>query len=73
MSQHNLKTFGRNIRMTRIMLGWNQTEFSRRAKVDRNTLGQIERGERKLIGVPYIIHIAKTLGVSPGELFKGCT
>jgi transcriptional regulator with XRE-family HTH domain len=72
MNHRYLIIFGRNIRYIRRQRGYNQRQFAILVKMDRNKLGKIERGERKLIAISTIILIAKSLGIEPGELFRGC-
>lgn len=65
----DLLTLGTRIRALRSERGWSQEGFADRCGLDRTYIGGIERGERNL-AVLNILRIARTLGVSVGDLFK---
>jgi transcriptional regulator with XRE-family HTH domain len=62
--------FGNRVRQLRKARNWSQEEFAQKAGIDRSYMGGVERGERN-VSLENICQIAKTLGVSPSELFIG--
>lgn len=65
-----LRRFGKTLRELRTERGLSQERLAELAAVDRNYIGQIERAERNP-AVVNVVKIAKALGVSPSDLFRG--
>lgn len=65
-----LKMIGQNIRKARKNRRLSQEALAFRADLDRTYIGSVERGERN-IAVLNLIKLARTLGISVGELFSG--
>ena len=61
------KIVGDNVRGFRETQGYTQAEFARCAKLHRDYIGGVERGERT-ISVESLFQIADTLGVAPHVL-----
>ena len=59
---------GSAVRDVRKRQGLSQTELARLAKLHKNYLGGVERGERNP-SLSNLLQIAKALGVKPSELF----
>lgn len=70
MSQTTRKKFGKIIRELRSQKGWSQEQFADEVGVHRTYIGAVERGEQN-IALDNIERIAKRLGISIEELFKG--
>ena len=62
--------FGKAVRNWRHKLGVSQEEFADICGLDRTYIGGIERGERN-VALVNIERIAKALGISLPELFRG--
>jgi len=58
---------GCRLRALREKKGWSQEQLAFRAKLHRNYVGGIERGERN-VGVENIAKLAAVLGVRPRDL-----
>ncbi len=65
-----LVRFGQRVRALRQEQGYSQEEFAAACGLDRTYMGGIERGERNL-ALRNIDVIARTLGISLGELMRG--
>ena len=65
-----LTRFGKTLRELRTERGLSQWALADAAGMDHNYVGMIERGERNP-AIVNVVKIAKALGVSPGELFRG--
>ena len=65
-----LKRFGQRVRELRTAKGWSQEGFAHEVGLDRTYVGGIERGERN-VALRNVEKLAKTLGVSLSELFRG--
>ena len=61
--------FGARVRELRQRRGFSQEELADRARLHRNYVGGVERGERN-ISLVNIIELAHALSVKPGELPK---
>jgi transcriptional regulator with XRE-family HTH domain len=59
--------FGRRVRELRIERGLSQERLAELAKLHRNYVGGVERGERNL-GLLNIVELAHALRVKPSEL-----
>ncbi len=64
------KSLGLRIRDLRKQRGFSQEAFAAACGLDRSYMGALERGERN-VTLNSLRIIAKTLGVSLSELFKG--
>lgn len=62
--------FGKAVRAGRKRLRVSQEEFADMCGLDRTYLGGIERGERN-VAIVNVEKIAKGLGISLSELFRG--
>ena len=58
---------GRRLRALREKKGWSQEELGFRARLHRNYIGGIERGERN-VGVENIAKLARALKIRPRDL-----
>jgi len=65
-----LERFGQRVRKLRKAQGYSQEGFAAECDLDRTYVGGIERGERNL-ALKNIDLLARTLGISLAELFKG--
>ena len=65
-----LKKFGEYVLKLRKARNLSQEQLAELAGLHRNYIGGIERGERN-VALINIVRLAKALGVSPSELFKG--
>jgi y4mF family transcriptional regulator len=70
MSKAIRNKFGKQIRNMRHSLGWSQEDLADKSGVHRTYIGAIERGEQN-VSIDNIIKLAKALGVSLEQLFKG--
>lgn len=70
MKYPELKKFGDQIRELRKVRGLSQEQLAELTQLHRTYIGGIERGERN-VALVNIVRIARALGVSPSELFKG--
>jgi len=68
--QKNLVKFGKNVQYLRLKRGWSQELLADKADCHRNYIGFIERAERAA-SIEKAIAIAKALGCSSNEIFKG--
>lgn len=62
--------FGKQVRNLRRERGWSQEDLADNSSVHRTYIGAIERGEQN-VSIDSIIKLAKALGVSLEQLFKG--
>lgn len=69
MRDEILRLFGERLRELRTERGLTQEQLAEAAGVDRNYIGQIERGERN-VALVNIVRIANALEVKPDELFR---
>ena len=65
-----LARFGRRLRDLRKARGFSQEDFAAECGLDRTYISGIERGRRN-VSLRNIELIAKTLGISLSELFRG--
>jgi len=70
MSKTVRNKFGKRVRELRRQRGWSQEEFADKAGLHRTYIGSVERGEQN-VSIDNIEKLAKTLGVSIDNLFKG--
>lgn len=70
MRDEILRLFGERLRELRNERGLTQEQLAELAGVDRNYIGQIERGERN-VALVNIVTIAQALKVQPADLFTG--
>jgi transcriptional regulator with XRE-family HTH domain len=68
MRDEILRLFGERLRELRTERGLTQEQLAEAAGVDRNYIGQIERGERN-VALVNIVTIAGALKVQPADLF----
>lgn len=64
-----LETWGKNVRLRRVALGWTQTAAAERAAVDQTTLSRIERGRYGSMTPDFCLAIAVALEADVAELF----
>ncbi|KAB2907061.1 MAG: helix-turn-helix transcriptional regulator [Dechloromonas sp.] len=69
-TNRDLQAAGREIRRHRLGLGLSQDQLAERSGLHRNYIGFLERGERNA-SLTTLIAIARSLGVSLGELLHG--
>lgn len=62
--------FGARVRFLRLKINLSQEDLAGSSGLDRTYIGGIERGERNP-SLKNIVRLAKSLGVSPRELFSG--
>lgn len=60
---------GKRVRELRLSVGISQEELAARAKLHRNYISSIERGERD-VGLSALQRLARTLGVSLAQFFE---
>ena len=65
-----LRAVGMRIRLARVACRESQETLAARADVSRVTLGSVERGDHSA-GVLIYVRLARTVGVSLGELLDG--
>ncbi len=70
MSQTMRKKFGKRIRELRLEKGWSQEGLADELGLHRTYVGAVERGEQN-ISLDNIEKVAKRLGISIEELFRG--
>ena len=70
MRDEILRLFGERLRELRTERGLTQEQLAELAGVDRNYIGQIERGERN-VALVNIVRIAQALKVQPADLLIG--
>ena len=70
MSKPIRNKFGKQVRNLRRERGWSQEDLADNSGVHRTYIGAIERGEQN-VSIDNIIKLAKALGVSLEQLFKG--
>lgn len=70
MSKAIRNKFGKQVRNLRRERGWSQEDLADNSGVHRTYIGAIERGEQN-VSIDNIIKLAKALGVSLEQLFKG--
>lgn len=70
MSKSLRNKFGKKIRELRRHKGWSQEDFADKAGLHRTYIGSVERGDQN-VSIDNIEKIAKTLGCSLEQLFKG--
>ena len=64
------KQLGMRIKYLRSLRKWSQEDLALEAEVNKNYLSDLERGERNPT-VKVLEKIAKALGISISDLFKG--
>lgn len=64
------KQLGMRIKYLRTLKKWSQEDLALEAEVNKNYLSDLERGERNPT-VKVLEKIAKALGISISDLFKG--
>jgi transcriptional regulator with XRE-family HTH domain len=67
MRDEILRLFGEHLRELRLARGLTQEGLAELAGVDRNYIGQIERGERN-VALVNIVRIAQALDAAPADL-----
>jgi len=67
--KEELKEFGKRLRELRLQRGYSQEKLAEIAKMHRNYVGMIERGERN-VTLLNIKKIARALDVEVGELLE---
>lgn len=70
MSKTIRNKFGKRVRELRKLKGWSQEELADKVGLHRTYVGTVERGEQN-VSIDNIEKLAKSLGVSVQELFKG--
>ncbi len=61
---------GERVRQLRLQRGFSQEDLGMKAKIHRTYIGSVERGEQN-VSIINIEKIARALGVSLAELFRG--
>lgn len=69
MQRHPLKVFGEHLRELREKRDLSQTRLSELAGLNRNYVGDVERGRRNPC-LDNILKLAEALDVAPSELFR---
>lgn len=69
MQRQPLKVFGDHLRELREQRDLSQTRLSELAGLNRNYVGDVERGRRNPC-LDNILKLAEALGVAPAELFR---
>lgn len=69
MQRNALKLFGEHLRDLRVKRDFSQVRLSELAGLNRNYVGDVERGKRNPC-LDNIVKLADALGVSPSELFR---
>jgi transcriptional regulator with XRE-family HTH domain len=64
------RELGERIRKLRTRKGWSQEEFAAISGLHRTYIGAVERGEKNLT-LSTMLTLAKTLGSTIGQLFRG--
>lgn len=64
------RELGKRIRKLRTRKGWSQEEFAAISGLHRTYVGAVERGEKNLT-LSTMLTLAKTLGSTIGQLFRG--
>jgi transcriptional regulator with XRE-family HTH domain len=64
------RELGERIRKLRRQKGWSQEEFAAVSGLHRTYVGAVERGEKNLT-LSTMLTLAKTLGSTIGQLFRG--
>ena len=67
-----LAALGAAVRQRRLSAGLTQAELAQRAGIGRPHLVRIEGGQKNPTAV-VLVHIARALGVAPGDLFVAPT
>lgn len=70
MTKAVLKKFGKHLRQLRHDRGLTQEQLADKCSVDTTYIGRLERGEQA-VSLTKAISLAKGLGVSVEELFRG--
>ena len=65
-----LLVFGDTVRTRRLQLGLTQEMLSKKARLHRTYLADIEAGRRNL-SLNNIVQLARALGVTPSDLLEG--
>ncbi|PLK46973.1 helix-turn-helix domain-containing protein [Uliginosibacterium sp. TH139] len=66
----DLRAFGQRLAALRKERGWSQEKLALESGLARSYLGGVERGQRN-VALLNILRLARTLGIEPGELFRG--
>lgn len=69
MSQLIIKKFSKKLREERLSRNLSQETLAQKAKLSRNFIGMLERGERN-VTISALEDIAKALNVEPWELLR---
>ncbi|OHA83716.1 MAG: hypothetical protein A2408_00420 [Candidatus Yonathbacteria bacterium RIFOXYC1_FULL_52_10] len=69
MSQAILKKFSQKLRKERLRCNLSQETLAQKAKLSRNFIGMLERGERN-VTISTLEDIAQALKVEPWELLR---
>jgi transcriptional regulator with XRE-family HTH domain len=67
--KEELKQFGRRLRELRLQRGYSQEKLADLARLHRNYIGMVERGERN-ITLLNIKKLARALGIEVSELLE---
>jgi transcriptional regulator with XRE-family HTH domain len=70
--RESLAMLGGRIRQLRIQRGFSQEKLAELADLNRNYVGDVERGERNVAAIN-ILRIMRALRVTPSELFEPVT